>query len=215
MGASAIFLDRDGTIMTDVHYPSDPEQVVLIEGAAAAIARANSAQIPVVIVTNQSGIGRGLLSEAQYHAVHARLTALLRANGAVVHGSYYCPHWPERDGPCDCRKPGIGMHTRAARDLQLTLSESVYVGDRFRDVEPALVTGGLGLLVPGANTPAIDIERARATALADLSDAPAPGHHHDVRVARDVRVAPTITVAIDVALQWIHQRAGAVEHPSV
>lgn len=185
MRDTALFLDRDGTVMVDAHYASDPSQVALIDGAAAAIARANAAQIPVVLVTNQSGIGRGLLTEAQYHAVHERLVALMHAAGAHLDGSYFCPHWPERDGPCACRKPGIGMHEQAARDLQLSLARSAYIGDRFRDVEPARTTGGLGVLVPGPNTPVTDVEQANANA--------------NARTSRSIRVATTLDAAISEA----------------
>lgn len=193
MSAAAIFLDRDGTIMTDTHYPSAPDQVVLLPGAAEAIAKVNAARIPVVIVTNQSGIGRGLLSEAQYEAVHGRLVQLLREAGAAIDGSYHCPHSPDANAPCDCRKPGIGMHKRAAQDLSIDLSASVYVGDRYRDVEPAQMTGGLGLLIPGPNTPPPDIQRANAAS------------------PQAIRVSASITSAIDEAIRWIEHRRGPTE----
>ena len=190
MARAALFLDRDGTIIADAHYPSHPDQVVLLDGAAAAIARANQAQVPVVIVTNQSGIGRGHITVAQYESVRDRVDALLAEHGAHVDASYYCPHWPDRDGPCACRKPGIGMHTDAASALQLSLTASVYIGDRWRDVQPALTTGGLGILVPGDETAFADITHAKA--------------QHATRV----RVSDTVGKAIDVGLAWIHAARG-------
>lgn len=185
MGHAALFLDRDGTIMVDAHYPSHPDQVLLLPGAAAAIARANAAGVPVVIVTNQSGIGRGHITEAQYAAVSARLIDLLEEGGARVDGIYHCPHWPERDGPCACRKPGIGMHQQAARDHTLSLTASVYIGDRFRDAEPAMVTGGLGVLVPGEDTPFADLQRARQ------------------ELSSHIEMADNIGSAVDRGLAWI------------
>ena len=130
MARPALFLDRDGTIIADAHYPSNPDDVVLLPGAAAAIARANAAHIPVIVVTNQSGIGRGQITVAQYESVRERLDELLRAEHATVDATYHCPHWIERDGPCDCRKPGIGMHKQAAADHTLSLAASAYIGDR-------------------------------------------------------------------------------------
>ena len=190
MARAALFLDRDGTIIADAHYPSHPDQVVLLDGAAAAIARANQAQVPVVIVTNQSGIGRGHITVAQYESVRDRVDALLAEHGAHVDASYYCPHWPDRDGPCACRKPGIGMHTDAASALQLSLTASVYIGDRWRDVQPALTTGGLGILVPGEETAFADITYAKA--------------QHSSRV----RVIDTVGEAVDAGLAWIHAARG-------
>lgn len=192
MARPALFLDRDGTIIADAHYPSDPAQVRLLDGAAAAIARANASHIPVVVVTNQSGIGRGHITEAQYQAVTARVDELLAAEGARVDATYHCPHWTERDGPCECRKPGIGMHRDAARAMGLALPASAYIGDRWRDVQSALTTGGFGILVPGEETPMDDLLRAR--------EATGPG----------VRIADSIDDAVNMALSWMARaRSGA------
>lgn len=198
MARPALFIDRDGTIIADAHYPADPDRVVLLPGAAAAIARANAAHIPVIVVTNQSGIGRGLVSPAQYEAVRARLDTLLADEGARIDATYHCPHWPDRDGPCDCRKPGIGMHRQAARDHHLSLTASAYIGDRWRDVQPALTTGGLGVFVPGEETPMHDMQRAR--------------EHADGSGPHTVRTAATIAEAVDVALDWIAAATGARTH---
>ena len=154
----AIFLDRDGTINVDSGYIARPEEVVLLEGAAAAVARLNAAKVPVIVITNQSGIGRGRYTEADYEAVTRRLAELLAAQGAKIDASYHCPHTPD-DG-CECRKPGTLLHRRAAKEHALELAGSWYIGDRLRDVEPAAALGGHGILVPRAMTPGADVVAA-------------------------------------------------------
>jgi D-glycero-D-manno-heptose 1,7-bisphosphate phosphatase len=156
----AAFLDRDGTIIDDAHYIAEPELVRLRPGAAAAIAALNRATIPVIVVTNQSGIARGLISESDYRRVEARLDELLAAHGARIDATYVCPHHPEFDRACDCRKPGTLLFRRAAADHGLDLTRSAYIGDRWRDVQPGIVLGGRPILIVDDSTePA---ERARA-----------------------------------------------------
>lgn len=159
---SAVFLDRDGTIIKDVSYLSRREQVELLDGAAEAIARINAALVPVVVVTNQSGIGRGYFSEPDYKRTEQRLDELLAERGAYLDATYYCPHTPE-DG-CKCRKPATLLFERAAADLGIDLRNALFIGDRFRDIEPAIRVGGKGVLVPIATTPRDEIERAREEA---------------------------------------------------
>ncbi len=144
---TTVFLDRDGTVIRDTGYVSSPEDVVLLPGAAEAVRLLNRAGIPVVIVTNQSGIARGYFGEPEFHAVQQRVESLLRAAGARIDATYFCPHVPE-DG-CDCRKPGLGLYLNAASEVGVDLAGAVYVGDRARDVLPALELGGKGLLVAG------------------------------------------------------------------
>ena len=146
-GRPAVFLDRDGTIIEDRDYLRDPAEVRLLPGAAGAVRRLNEAGLPVVVVTNQSGIARGLLSEADYEATASRLDDLLAAAQARIDGRYHCPHLPEITGPCECRKPGALLYERAARDLELDLLRSWWVGDRLRDLEAAARFGGRGTLV--------------------------------------------------------------------
>lgn len=143
----AVFLDRDGTIIHDAHYLADPARVRLLPGAARAIARLNAAGIPVVVVTNQSGIGRGYFTEVDFRAVQARMEELLAAEGARVDAVYHCPHAPDAEPPCDCRKPGVGLFLRAAEEHGLDPARSWYVGDRMRDLAPAERLGGQGILV--------------------------------------------------------------------
>jgi D-glycero-D-manno-heptose 1,7-bisphosphate phosphatase len=156
----ALFLDRDGTLMEDRHYVSRPEDVVLISGAAAAVRRVNQAGVLVVVVTNQSGLGRGLFDEAAYERVRARLDELLAAAGARIDATYHCPHGPDLSPPCECRKPGRLLFDRAVADLGIDPSRTACIGDRLRDIEPAKLLGGRGVLVPSRDTPTLDMIRA-------------------------------------------------------
>jgi D-glycero-D-manno-heptose 1,7-bisphosphate phosphatase len=160
----AIFVDRDGTIVRDTHYMSDPNRIELIDGAASAIARLRAAGFATVVVTNQSGIARGLFTTDEYEAVRARVDSLMAAAGATLDATYMCPHHPDITGPCECRKPGSALFKRAAADLGIDLARSVLVGDRWHDIEPAAALGARGLLVPGPDTPAADIDRAHRSA---------------------------------------------------
>lgn len=143
----AVFLDRDGTIIEDAGYLHDPKQVRLIPGAAQAIKRLNADGFAVLVVTNQSGIARGLLSVEDYQATERRVDELLAAEGARLDAHYFCPHLPELSGPCECRKPGTLLYRQAAQQLGLDLPQSWWVGDRIRDVLPAKALRGKGILV--------------------------------------------------------------------
>jgi D-glycero-D-manno-heptose 1,7-bisphosphate phosphatase len=143
----AVFLDRDGTIIEDRQYLADPGAIAFIPGAVEALRMLRDAGYQLVVATNQSGIARGLYSVEQYRTIEARMEDLLRSNGVVLDGVYFCPHHPDFTGPCECRKPLTGMFREAERNLGLDLASSVYVGDRLRDVQPALELGGLGILV--------------------------------------------------------------------
>jgi D-glycero-D-manno-heptose 1,7-bisphosphate phosphatase len=145
----AVFLDRDGTVIHDAHYLADPAGVRLLPGAAEAVARLNRVGLPVVLVTNQSGIGRGYFSEADFQAVQEALVRLLAKRGARLDAVYHCPHAPDHQPPCDCRKPEPGLFLRAARELRVDPARSWYVGDRVRDVAPAGRLGGTGILLRG------------------------------------------------------------------
>lgn len=141
-----MLLDRDGTLVEEMDYLSDPAQLRLIAGAAVAVRRLNEAGIPVILVTNQSMIARGIATEADLALVHERLIALLEAEGAELARIYYCPHHPDIGEPpyrasCDCRKPLPGLLSRAARDLDLDLSRSTMIGDSLRDLEAGDAAG--------------------------------------------------------------------------
>lgn len=156
----AVFVDRDGTIIHDAHYLRDAAQVELLPGAVEFLRAFAAAGWLIVVVTNQSGIARGLVTEAEYFAVRARLDALLSAQGVTVDLTKHCPHHPDISGPCRCRKPGTLMYEEARDALGIDLAASVFVGDRWRDVAPALALGGRGFLVPSVDTPDADRERA-------------------------------------------------------
>ena len=143
----AVFLDRDGTVMEDAHYIKSPDQVRLIPGAAAAVKRINEAKIPVIVVTNQSGIGRGLFTVKDYEAVRNRFESLLANGGAHVDASYYCPDHPSASGPSICRKPATKMFEDAIRDFKLDPANVAYVGDRWRDVVASRRLGGRGIMI--------------------------------------------------------------------
>jgi D-glycero-D-manno-heptose 1,7-bisphosphate phosphatase len=144
---AAVFLDRDGTIIEDAGYLSDPDRVRLLPGAAEAISRLNQAGLLAVVVTNQSGIARGLFDEAAYEATRRRLDRLLADRGARLDAQYHCPHHPDVTGPCECRKPGLRLYRQAADELGIDLSASWWVGDRLRDVYAATALGGRGILL--------------------------------------------------------------------
>lgn len=148
----AVFLDRDGTVMEDEHYIKSPAQVRLLSGAASAIKRLNDAGILAIVVTNQSGIGRGIFTTADYEAVKRRFEELLAAEGAHIDASYYCPDHPGRGGPNDCRKPGTRMFEDAIRDWKLDPARVAYVGDRWRDVAVSKKLGGRGILIASPMT---------------------------------------------------------------
>lgn len=143
----AVFLDRDGTIIQEREYLADPDGVVLIPGAVEALRILREARFRLVVVTNQSGIARGLYSLKDYRAVERRLDEELARAGVSVDATYFCPHHPRFTGPCDCRKPSPGMYLRAARELGVRLQGSYFVGDREKDVAPAEELGGQGILV--------------------------------------------------------------------
>ena len=159
-----VFFDRDGTVIEDRHYLRVADEVRLVENAANAIRHVNHHHLPVVVITNQSGIARGLLTEAEYELVRARLDDLLSERGAFIDATYHCPHHPDFTGPCTCRKPDVGLYQLAMQELNLDASASTYIGDRWRDIAVAQVLGGRGILGPSPETPADEIARAHAEA---------------------------------------------------
>jgi histidinol-phosphate phosphatase family protein len=142
----AVLFDRDGTLVEDVPYNGDPELVRPAAGARAALDRLRSESIPIAVVSNQSGIGRGILSPAQVEAVNGRVEELLGPIGAWL----LCPHAPE--DACRCRKPQPGLVLEAAARLGVAPERCVLVGDIGADMEAALAAGARGILVPNAAT---------------------------------------------------------------
>jgi D-glycero-D-manno-heptose 1,7-bisphosphate phosphatase len=143
MSQPAIFLDRDGTLMVDTGYVSDPALVVVLPGVPEALRSLKSAGFRLVIITNQSGIGRGLFTEADYLAVHHRFIELL--GPGLIDAAYFCPDHP--DVATLRRKPGPGMLLEAARDLSLDLDRSWMIGDRESDLLAGRAAGTRSILV--------------------------------------------------------------------
>ncbi len=127
-----ILLDRDGTLIAERHYLRDPDQVALIPGAARPMRRLAQLGCRFFLASNQSGIGRGLLTEQDYQRVHARLEDLLRTEGIVLTGAVRCPHAPEVD--CDCRKPRVGLWKQLAETFSLRPETTVMIGDKVADI---------------------------------------------------------------------------------
>ncbi|MPZ13117.1 MAG: HAD-IIIA family hydrolase [Chloroflexi bacterium] len=150
--APAVFLDKDGTLIDDVPYNVDPGRVVLTKGAIEGLRLLHAAGFRLVIVTNQSGVARGLFPESALVAVEERLRELLASAGVPLVGFYYCPHHP--DGvvrayarACGCRKPEPGLILRAADELRLDLARSWTIGDISSDVEAGRRAGVRSILL--------------------------------------------------------------------
>ena len=141
----AVFLDRDGTIAEEVGYLDHISRFRMFPSAAQAIHRLNAAKLPVIVITNQSGVARGYFPESLITAVHELMTTQLAKEGAHVDALYYCPH--KEDDACACRKPKPGMLERAAREHRLDLRRSFVVGDRYGDIELAHGIGARAILV--------------------------------------------------------------------
>ena len=129
----AVFLDRDGTLIEDLDYPREPERVRLLDGVGAGLRALHDAGFALVVISNQSGIGRGIIDPAEAKAVHERFVAELRAEHVGLDGVWYCPHAPWVR--CDCRKPSPAMLLRAADELDVALAESFMVGDKLSDAQ--------------------------------------------------------------------------------
>ncbi len=152
MTRPAVFLDRDGTINEQMGYINHESRFHLLPRAAEAIRLLNEQRIPAVVVTNQSGLARGYFPEELLDLVHARMKEGLAEHGAHVDGIYICPHHPEAKvahlrAACDCRKPKTGLLVRAAADLDLDLSRSFVIGDRWSDLKCAAACNATPVLV--------------------------------------------------------------------
>jgi len=139
----AVFLDRDGTLMQDVDYCGDPQDIHLFAGASDALGQLKYAGYKLIVVTNQSGIGRGYFSEEQYRTVERELARQI--GDGLIDATYHCPHLPD-DG-CRCRKPLPDMVVRAAGDHALDLARSFLVGDKRSDIECGRSAGVKTILV--------------------------------------------------------------------
>lgn len=164
----AVFLDRDGTVVEERGYVTTPEMLVLLPGAARAIAEFRERGWKVFIASNQAGVAKGLITEDELAEINLRMMALLAEEGAALDGIYYCPHHPEGTAAgyaveCDCRKPRPGLLERAASEHGLDLSECVMIGDSARDVEAGRAAGTATVLVRTGH----DRESASADHVAD------------------------------------------------
>ncbi|GAA3119982.1 D-glycero-alpha-D-manno-heptose-1,7-bisphosphate 7-phosphatase [Streptosporangium carneum] len=161
---AAVLFDRDGTLIADVPYNRDPDLVAPLPGARHALDRLRWAGVPVGVVTNQSGVARGLIQTRELRRVHARVEELLGPFDVWA----VCPH--DEDDGCGCRKPAPGLVFRAAAVLGVSARDCVLIGDIGRDVEAARAAGARGILVPTAQTLAREIQDAQEVAH-DLADA--------------------------------------------
>ena len=149
---TAVFLDRDGVLIDEVGHLSRIDQLNLLPGTAEAVKRLNDRGVPVVVITNQSVIGRGICSEDQVNRTHSALETMLAGCAASITRFYYCPHHPTAAigqylKNCDCRKPKPGMLRRAERELGLNLRRSFVVGDQITDLESGWRVGCRTVLV--------------------------------------------------------------------
>ena len=192
-----VFLDRDGTLNYDPGYLKVAADLKLLAGVGPALARLRGAGAKLIVVTNQSGVGRGIVTLKDLEAIHARLEGLLEQEDAALDAIYFCPHHPD-DG-CRCRKPNIGMVERAVSELQLDLRRSYLIGDHARDIQLANRVGAKAILITTAlvDAQALDMlkaERAMPDAVAKsmaeavdwiLDDAAKSAKGRDEREKRD------------------------------
>jgi D,D-heptose 1,7-bisphosphate phosphatase len=139
MRRKAVFLDRDGTLSVDSAYPARYDQIVIYPESYEAVKKLNRAGLLTVVVTNQSAVGRGLLTEDGLNEIHSRLCASFAGQGSRLDAIYFCPHYPLSSDPrygkeCDCRKPGTALARRAAADLGIDLGRSYMIGDKAEDI---------------------------------------------------------------------------------
>ena len=149
---AAAFLDRDGTLIEETGYLARLEDLRFFPYSVDAVRLLNRSGLAVVVVTNQAGIARGILDEAFVEQAHRQIAGRLAAGGAHVDGFYYCPHHPDGiverfRGSCECRKPQPGLLRRAAEDLDVDLTQSFVVGDRWHDIQAGASVGARGVLV--------------------------------------------------------------------
>jgi histidinol-phosphate phosphatase family protein len=142
---AAVFIDRDGTLIHEKNYLSKVKDVRLFAKAVDGLRLLQDAGYKLIMVTNQSGIGRGYFTEKKLHQVHAYLEKLLLKKGVKLDAIYYCPHHPDED--CDCRKPKLGMVKRARRELNVDLKRSYTIGDHKGDFLLGQNMGGTGIFV--------------------------------------------------------------------
>lgn len=162
MSSPAVFLDRDGTIIVEKNYLSDPDQVALLHGAAEGLRAMSNSSFLLVVVSNQSGVGRGYFSIEQARAVERRVASLLADEGVAIAGWYMCPHAPDEN--CSCRKPLPGLIHAAVHDLDIDPTRSFVIGDKRSDIDLAAAVGAKGVLVTTGHG-YLDIDYARSVSV--------------------------------------------------
>ena len=167
----AVFFDRDGVLNLDEGFAHRPDQIAWVRGAHAAVRRVNAAGLLALVVTNQSGVARGLYTEADVRALHAWMAAELAAQGARIDAWEFCPHHPDIGPDCRRRKPASGMLDDLIARFGVDPDRSVMLGDRETDMQAAAAAGVRGVLFTGADAGA-DLEAAVAGAIAGLPAAP-------------------------------------------
>ncbi len=149
----ALFLDRDGIINRELgDYVTHPDLFVLNPGIAKAIKYANEKGFPVIVITNQGGIAKGLYTEETLLQIHQKMHQLLQTEGSKIDAIYFCPHHPEVSGGCLCRKPGSLLIEKAIKHYNINPADSMMLGDRDRDLEAAAACGIEGVLIEDNKT---------------------------------------------------------------
>ena len=193
---TAVFLDRDGTINEEVGYLDSLDKFKVIPSAYEAIRLINESGMKVVVISNQAGVARGFFTEDFVKITHEHLETALRKKGAYIDNFYYCPHHPTEGikpyrKDCNCRKPAPGMLLRAAKDLNIDLTKSYLVGDRFRDMEAAKKAGVKRVVL--ASTIAVAIPPAAK------ASAPARATHRGSSSRVSTRLPPDQRVGVALA----------------
>jgi heptosyltransferase-2 len=186
-----VFLDRDGTLNYDPGYLKVAAELKLLAGVGPALARLKGAGAKLVVVTNQSGVGRGIITLKDLEAIHARLEGLLEQEGAALDAIYFCPHHP--DDRCRCRKPEVGMVERAVSELQLDLRRSYLIGDHARDIQLAHRVGAKAILLTPVLLDAQSLETLKVEQA--MPDAVAKSMAEAVDwILEDAKTRPPLTV---------------------
>lgn len=165
----AVFLDRDGTIAYDVPYCSSPETFQLVSGVGEVLSLFRRYGLMLVIVTNQSGIGRGYFTERDLGRIHDKMSWDLGQQGISLDGIFYCPHHP--DEGCECRKPSPGLLLKASCDLEIDLSKSFMIGDQISDIQAAKAAGCRAVLIEGTHVVEPDSNVTIDYSAKDISEA--------------------------------------------
>jgi D-glycero-D-manno-heptose 1,7-bisphosphate phosphatase len=164
----AVFVDRDGTVTEETGYLSDPDKVRVLQNVSEALRRLNGIEVPVVVISNQSGVARGMFTVEDVEKVNQRMRDLLAAEGAFVDAIYYCTHHPDYDIECDCRKPRPGLLIKASRELGISLPQSFMVGDKLIDIQAGKAAGSSTVFVrTGDGEKELQKTRGEILAIAD------------------------------------------------